>query len=271
MILQTPFNDKPMNKITKIYYLSVLIILLSCNKDVDLNNQDPSVTKRKLELLNSYPVNIDEPSGLCFYKNGTLLTVDDNTNKIFQIDKHGKVLREYSFLGNDLEGVAADTTTGEIWVINEGDRKLIALDSSGNFIKESVIDVQGSNPNKGLEGLSYDAASQLFYLVNEAEPKLLIKWNPATGKVVSSKEVSYGDDNSGIFYDALSLSLWILSDKSQKLVNTDLEGNLKDEFSLDYDKAEGIAVDAANKLIYIVRDKNATEKLYIYSLIEIEK
>jgi len=260
-----------MNITFKIYLLGLFILFLSCNKDIDLNNQDPTVTKRKLELLNSYPVNIDEPSGLCFYINGTLLTVDDNTNKVFQIDKKGNILREYPFQGNDLEGVAADTTTGEIWVVNEGDRKLIALDSSGIFIKESAIDVQGSNPNKGLEGLSYDAASQFFYLVNEAEPKLLVKWNPATEKVVLSKEVSYGDDNSGIFYDASSSSLWVLSDKSQKLVNTDLDGNLKDEFSLDYDKAEGIAVDAANKRIYIVRDKNAPQRLYVYSLVEIEE
>ena len=261
-------NYALMNKVFKIFLFGFFIILLSCNKDVDLNDNNPTLSKRSILLLNSYPVAIDEPSGLCFYRNGTLLTVDDNSNKVFQIDKQGNILREFPFQGNDLEGVAADTTTGKIWVVNEGDRKLIALDSSGTFIKEYHIDIQGSNSNKGLEGLSYDVAGNMFYLVNEGEPKLLVKWNAATEKVVSSKEVSYGEDNSGIFYDASSSALWILSDKSQKLVSTDLNGTLKDEFSLDYDKAEGIVVDEVNKLVYIIRDKNAPERLYVYSLVE---
>jgi len=255
----------------KLIIISSLVLLFgtACNKDVavdDPDNPDETATY-KLEEVASFPLNIAEPSGLCFFNDGTLLTVDDNSNHIFRIDKKGKVLREYPYDGDDLEGVTADTVNQKIWVVNEGKRMLVTLDSSGNFQSEKHIDIDGSDKNKGLEGLSYDPKTQTMYMVNEANPGLLVVLNMVSGKINTTK-LTFSEDNSGIYYDATDHSLWIISDKSQKIFHTTIEGKLLYSLDLDYDKGEGIAVDIPNKRVYVVRDKNSSEKFFIYKIVK---
>ena len=253
----------------KLNYINVIIIILSfisCNKDIDLNIDNTSDKEHVISLQNSYDLSIDEPSGLSFFDNGDLLCVDDNTNKIYRISTQGNPISKLSYIGNDLEGITYNSISNRIYTIHEGQRKLIELDLQGNVLNEWQFTVSGGTSNNGFEGLSIDEDNEVFYILNETSPGLLIKWDYKTKTVIKEIDLNFAKDYSGVFYDKFDNSLWIISDKSQQIFHTDTEANVLESFDLDYSKAEGIVVDAANKLIYIARDYKSNIKLYIYKI-----
>jgi len=68
------------------------------------------------------------------------------------------------------------------------------------------------------------------------------------------KRIYFAFDFSGIFYESQNQHLWIVSDQNEKVYKCDLNGIVLTEFPIDVNKAEGIAVDIENDLVYIVSD-----------------
>jgi uncharacterized protein YjiK len=66
--------------------------------------------------------------------------------------------------------------------------------------------------------------------------------------------------------DTKNALLWIVSDESRTLYQTDYYANVLKEYSLDRSKYEGITIDVDNKLLYLVND--ATFELSIYKIID---
>ena len=255
----------------KLNYILVIIVILtlnSCNKDVDISDDDNnnSVTERIITLENSYDLQVDEPSGLSFYEDGNFMTVDDNTNKIFVISPQGQLISTRNYVGDDLEGVTYNSKTKTTYVVLEAKRKLIELDTLDNILNEWSFTVNDGVKKNGFEGLTLDIENEIFYILNAASPGLRISWDYKTNKVLEEIELHFATDYSGIFYDKKDQSLWIVSDKSQKIFHTNLKGELKEDFDLDYDKAEGIIVDSDNNYIYIARDFDSNIKLFVYKL-----
>ncbi len=249
-------------------FFSIIAILttISCNKDLEIPNDNPPNTERIIVPVNNYTIAINEPSGLSFDANGNLFCVDDNSNQIYNITKEGVVLSTLPYIGDDLESVSYNPKNNRIYTTHEGERKLIELDYQGTKLNEWQFTVSGGSSNKGFEGLAIDSDNEIFYILNEASPGLLIVWDYKTKSTIEQISLNIAKDYSGIFYDKRDSTLWIISDKSQKLFNTNLRGEIIDSFDLDYDKAEGIVVDIANNLIYIVRDFQTTIKLYVYKI-----
>lgn len=244
------------------------MLLAACNKDVPppVEPEEPTTVDYKIELLEDILLNIAEPSGLSWALNHKdLILVDDRTNSAYLIDNKGKQLSQLPYAGDDTEGVTISEATNSIWIAEEAESKLIELDSNGNEINAFMIDINRGSKKKGLEGLTYDARNKIFYILNEAEPGLLIKWQVNTG-ILSQKQLQFAQDYSGIFFDNADQSLWIVSDQSQKLFYCDLDAKVKQSFDLGFPKAEGIVVDIANNRLYIVSDSE--KKLYIYKIIK---
>ncbi len=243
------------------------VIFSACNKDVALAenpNNKPIESSYSIELIASYLLDIAEPSGLSWALNQKdLIVVDDHTNKAFLIDIKGNKLSDFSYAGDDTEGITIDVLNNEIWIAEEAKSELIQLDSIGNKIQSYKIDISRDSDKKGLEGLTYDSNNKIFYILNEAEPGLLIKWQVNSG-IINETQLQFAQDYSGIFFDNVEQSLWILSDQSQELYFCDLNANVKQTFKLDYNKAEGIVFDSTNGLLYIVSDSE--QRLYIYKI-----
>lgn len=243
-----------------------LFAFTSCNKDVaiPIDGEDIDNDIYDLELIDSKLLDISEPSGLSWALNQKdLIVVDDNTNKAFVIDIKGKVISEFPYIGDDTEGITIDKSNNEIWIAEEAESELIQLDHMGNKLQSYKIDIDRDSYKSGLEGLTYDSNNKIFYILNEAEPGLLIKWQ-INGGIISETQLQFAQDYSGIFYDNVDQSLWILSDQSQELYYCDLNANVKQTFKLDYTKAEGIVIDPTNGLLYIVSDSE--QRLYIYKI-----
>lgn len=240
----------------------ILTLAYSCSK-----NETPQpvieIPMGTLELVNSYIVDVPEPSGLSFGPdNQTLLTVSDHLNQVYEMDLQGNVLRVLDYTGKDLEGVTFNYHEDIIAIAEEADREITLLDyESGNKIETYKMDVSVGSDNSGLEGVSYNKNNRMYYIVNETNPDLMIVWSPVYGKISETK-LKFASDYSGIFVDDERSVLWVVSDQSRSLYKCDYNVNVLLTFNLDELKYEGVVVD--NDMVYLIND--ATARLNIYKI-----
>lgn len=242
-------------------YIIVLIIntviLSSCNKT------ESSIEKLSLELINKYSIDVEEPSGLDLANdNESLWTVSDKHSKIYQLDLTGKILREISISGTNLEGITIDTTGGTMWVVQESLSELLQIDTLGNELHRIYVAGAG-NGSGGLEGITINTSKNHLLLLKEKDPSVLIELN-TNFEPVLFKHLYIASDYSGMDYNEIENELWVVSDQDKKVYQCDIHGSVINSYSIDVDKAEGIAFDCENNLIYIVSDSE--ESLYIFRL-----
>lgn len=200
----------------------------------------------------AYPLNIREPSGLSFSVTGdALYVVSDKTGGIYRIDFKGEVLDKLPFHGHDLEGIEVDKTNGDIWVVEERKQNILHLSKTGELI-ETISDIKAETKyNSGLEGIAKNG--DILYLLIEKDPGLLIVYN-ISSKNQDHHKLDFAKDYSGIDYDATDNTLWIVSDESKTLNHCTIEGKLISGQKIDVMQAEGVAVDRAAGICWIVSD-----------------
>ncbi len=237
-----------------IFLLISAISLYSCNNSMLVENDD-------IVLLQKIRLKIEEPSGLSLGSNNTLWTVSDRTNNIYNISLDGKILKEIPFNGNDLEGVFFNKNDYSLWIVQEANREIIKLDTTGNILFRKKLNLPQTQINSGLEGICGNANS--IFLINEKKTKLWIK---LTSKffIEESERLRFSKDISGITYDEKRKEFWIVSDQSQLLFRWTKRKGLTKSYKLFIRKPEGIAIDTANDQLYIVSDK--TNELFIYKI-----
>ncbi len=244
----------------------LVLMVSSCKKNNGEGELPPENPEGKLELLNEIDLNISEPSGLAFGPDGkTLLIVSDNTNKVYETDLQGGVIRELAYVGSDLEGVGFDAATQTVAVAEERKREVVFLTyNDGTEIERQHIETGGNTVNKGLEGLSYNGNNRAWYLVNEDVPGEMIVWNKTFGNI-TVKPLDFASDYSGIFVDEENALLYFVSDESQMLFKCNYNADVLKKYPLPYTKFEGVAVDSRQQVVYLVNDKSG--KLFIYKFI----
>jgi len=225
--------------------ISIIVILMlfatSCKKD-ETPDSVIEVPVGQLELIESYSIDVPEPSGLSFGPdNNTLLTVSDHTNQVYEMDMQGNIIRILDYTGKDLEGVTYNNT--------------------GSKLETFKLEIPSNSDNNGLEGISYNTNNKLYYVVNETNPDLLISWDANSG-IISENKLNFASDYSGIFTDPDHSLLWFVSDQSKSLFKCDYNANVLQVFYLNELKYEGIVLDDSK--VYLVND--ATAKLYYYQI-----
>jgi len=240
------------NKIVLFVLFSVLYI--SCSTDDDV------IPSNKLELQASYNIDVLEPSGLAINGSGSVLyTVSDHTAKIYKMSTTGNVIQEFSYVGDDLEGVSS-FTDNKLLVVEERTKEVVEYNiTTGTFVKHT-INYENNDSNSGLEGITYNSNDQSIFILNEKNPGKLIKLN-SNFTIVDEYDLSFASDYSGIFYEDSSNSLWIVSDQNKTINKCTLSGELITSYSIGVTQAEGIAI--ANNKIYVVSD--AQEKLFVFT------
>ena len=233
----------------------MIVLSMSCSNSASIIQED-------LELIGQFALSIPEPSGLSFSASGSsLYTVSDETNKIYNISKTGSILNIIDFTGNDIEGISLDRDNGQIWVVEERDRKVIKLTADGTPTSECQLQIEQNDANSGLEGIAINQIDKSLYVLNEKNPGLLLELD-SNGKILKETNLRFASDYSGIFHDELNDQLWILSDQSRTINRSRTDGVLIESFNINVTQAEGIAVNSTEQLIYVVSD--ATENLYVF-------
>lgn len=238
--------------------LFVTTLFTSCNK---INN-DKSLKTLTFSVAEKIPV--PEPSGLALSSDErNFWVVSDENSKVYLIDSWGRVVKSFKVNGEDLEAITViDDST--LAVVLERSREIVVIDTSGLELKRAKLDLEGEL-NNGLEGISYDPEEKKFFALNEKKPRLLLTLDENLNEI-KRDTLNFGKDVSGIFFDAVDKTLWILSDESQRIFKTDLSGNLIEEFKIKITQPEGITLNKARTKLYIVSDK--TESLYVFNLDE---
>jgi len=215
-----------------------------------------------LALQKTTPIKVQEPPGLSLpYDGRCFWAVGDSESKVHKLDLSGNIIKSFTINGEDLEGVTVIDSIF-IAVILERTREVVILDTTGKELKRKKFDLKG-NLNEGLEGICFDSKTKNFYFLNEKHPGLLIKTDSSLNEVFR-KKIKLAKDYSDIFFSKDDNTLWILSDESKKIIQTDLNGNKIREYRINVAQPEGIVVDYNNKKIFVVCDKK--EKLYEFML-----
>ena len=228
----------------------ILNVFAGCNGSY--NNISSEDTTQKTIPEKYFILNIPEPSGLAFSPNqDELYTVSDRNGAVYRISITGEILEKLPFRGDDLEGIDVDRTNGDIWLVEERKQNIIHLDHAGNLIKK-ISDVHvKTKGNAGFEGIAIHG--EMLYLLVEKDPGLLITYNHGSGEV-SKYPLSFAKDYSGIDYDTSDNTLWIVSHESHTLNHCRTDGSLIKSQKIDVRQAEGVVVDQAAGIAWIIDD-----------------
>ena len=133
------------------------------------------------------------------------------------------------------------------------------------------IDDKLRRRNKGIEGVTYDARDGNFYCVLEKLPMRVVSVALGSGAVsdlFDAEQLLGGiiSDIAGIHFDALSRTLFLLSQESAMIVQVTLSGEVLGTLSIavaDAPRAEpeGIAFSADMQTLYIAAEPN---HLFVY-------
>ncbi|MDP8203768.1 MAG: SdiA-regulated domain-containing protein [Candidatus Tenebribacter mawsonii] len=252
-----------MKSIKYLLIMFSLVTIVSCSIEESITEPEDQFI---LVLDSEIELSFAEPSGLTYDPDTqTLWTVNDPpNNKIYNINLDGELLETLTFIGNDLEGIAFDINTNTLWIAEEGTFEIINVSLLGEELQREHLSLSQYNSDSGLEGLCLGNSGK-FYLLKEKEPGLFIEVSQDFSTLTET-ELSFADDYSGICYDSTKDGFWIVSDESEKLYLWDLTNGVREEYPLNFPKAEGIVFIAETNSFYIVSDSE--EKLYKFHIEE---
>jgi uncharacterized protein YjiK len=231
----------------------IIYIVLSCSE------KTTNPPEFELVTINSYDLQIQEPSGLTFGKDyQTLWVVSDLPyGSIYEIDLEGNILHALNFRGDDLEGITYDKTEDVLWAVDEQKNEIIKLSPDQGELERVTIPVQAS-ADHGLEGISFESQNK-YWIANEKLPKKLFLLN-SDFSIEQEFEPDLAKDYSGLCVNPASGTLWIISDESQLLIKWSPTDGTYEKYDLPMEKAEGIAINHQSGQIFIVSD--GEQKLY---------
>lgn len=244
-----------MRKISLLITALFLITFISCKE----KEQPPQKT---LTYVGAYAISVPEPSGLVMTQdNRGFWTVSDETSTIYRLDNEGNVVQTVKVDGYDFEAITLiDDTT--LVILQERTREMVFLDTSGTELKRVKLDLEGEL-NSGPEGITFNPGNRHFYILNEKKPALFVELDEQLN-IIKKDTLKFAKDVSGLYFDEANQVLWILSDESQLIIKTDLNGKPLEKINITIPQPEGITLSKDGKKLYIVSDNK--EALYVFKV-----
>lgn len=287
-------------KINNLLIISV-IIFTGCDRIIFEEKQDTAYSRKVIpyELQHpdkkiSLPNNLAEISGLVYYKEEQLLTVDDDEGSVFVLSFEGEVLDRIKFdKGTDYEGITV--VNNHIWVVKaNGDLHRIRAGSTedekfNTFLKRKN-DVEGltyDDKNNRLliackdeAGIEEDLTGRAVYAFDLAnkrlspEPVLLITLEKLNEKIKEREDeleiISFAP--SGIAIHPVLKYIYILSHQGKVLAVYDQKFNLLEVVKLTkehYKQPEGICFSPDGQKLFISNEgRGGSANLLQFSLID---
>ncbi|MBN1674217.1 MAG: SdiA-regulated domain-containing protein [Kiritimatiellae bacterium] len=205
-----------------------------------------------------------------------LLVVDNHGRKTIDVlSLDGRYKRTMPTQGfPDMEGLV-HVSGNTFAAIDEKDREITLLTITAMTPKITKasgktypLDLPDS-ANNGLEGITSDPDNKCFYVVNEG-PLAVYKVVLAEGTAEIStlfdakkKLAGHCRDLLDLTYDRVSRHLFFLSDESEVIVETDMEGAVLSKHPIPAGLPEGIAFSPDRSQLYLIDQKGI---LYIYDV-----
>ncbi len=243
-----------------------------------------------------------EPSGLSRSSNdGRFWSVSDADARLHLLEADGTIVNAFHLpkvSGTDLEGVAS-RPDGSVVLVQEKAWTLVvvepgepptverfALREMSGFASVAPL-LEGNPANKGPEGITTDPVTGSVFVVIEGQPRLLLEISEDLTEILNATMMTsemgfvapHADDEkldlSGLAWSQSSGSLWILSDTGRRIFVFDLKTRSVDPIDLVYEhkgkkktirNAEGIALDEAKGLLFVLTDDGKKSRLFVFSL-----
>jgi hypothetical protein len=264
----------------------LLTILVGCS--ILMDGVDPPDNPFSHQWIgNIDQVDFNEPSGIVFHPGRETLFVVGDDGDICEIHTDGTLVKQNRIRSADFEGITCDPSTGLLYIAIEGEEKIIEVDPEDlGVLREFAIDrtFRGALVLKaggqGIEAITFVADSnhpqggtffvtnQGFDLDNNEDPsaifELEVPLRPGSASDTVAKVVRYFSvgviDLSGLFYDAISGHLYVVSDATNTLFEVTRQGKIVQAYAFPGENQEGIAVDA-NGFLYIAQDSGGIIKV----------
>ena len=186
----------------------------------------------------------------------------------------GAYLRTISMQGfDDPEGICQlRTGSNRYAIVEEGENdniSLVTISTATTNIDKSVADVYpvalpfGKIFNKGMEGVTYDAPNDRFYVVQEAYPmgvyRITLNETDTTTEVAFDAEQVFSDvasDLSDLTYSPYTERLFVLSDTGKIVVECTTNGIIIDTLSVPALQPEGLVFYDDGRTLLTVSEPN---------------
>ncbi|MEZ5338752.1 MAG: SdiA-regulated domain-containing protein [bacterium] len=211
-----------------------LMLLLAClgntaNAEEEIRASLPGWKFEQAFTLDAVP----EPSGLCYCPpRNSLFIVDDGAQDrppaLFELDLEGNVLQKLE-IGGDLEGVCFCPADGLVYVADEHEERVYAIDPDGLKLQQTSRISRMLNAEElmqaggnGVEGIEYIPAgngewSDCFILLNQDDPHGLLAVRrsdlqpESAGESMGSAWWDIAAINAGsLHFDQASGQLWVV-------------------------------------------------------------
>lgn len=223
----------------------------------------------EVTLLEEFPLDIKDPSGLALDPDGeSLWVVSDSPGRgIYRISLKGDIIEHIEMDSDDLEGIIVDPRDHSLWVVEEKLRELVNISRNGVELNRIKLQIEGEIENDGPEGITVNPNTGHFFVVNKQNPRQIHELNPDM-EIIKTTDINFNGifqvtDMSGISYNNSENTLWIVSDSSKKIIVVDLDGKPVRAFNIDVFDGEGIAVHDTENIVFIVSDTD--RRLYVFN------
>jgi uncharacterized protein YjiK len=231
-----------------------LVLLSNCS----LSETQPTGVFLSLILIDSFDLEILEPSDLCYDSStNSLWTVSDNTNLIYNIDFEGNILQTLPYTGEDLEGISYDHASNTLWIVEEFASDAVNVSVSGEELARFDLPIEPGT-NSGAEGIFFSDDNNIC-VVKEKDPGVFYSFD-SSFNLNEEITLDFAEDYAAITYDYSKAGFWIVSDQNQSIYLWDQQNGVREEYSLPFQKPEGIVFIAETDFFYLVSDSE--QKLY---------
>ena len=236
----------------------------------------PAPKMPEMKSSKSYPVKLNELSGLCLSVDGDFLWAVGDGGELARIDLEGNVISKRS-IGGDTEGLTIEPETGDLLIAMEPasvGRITAAEGYEGKMTTIFKIKEASGKGNAGMEGISYYkdglvfCGTQLYAELFLCDLNAEVDSNKYTPIIWSKQLVSIIpgiDEVGGMCYDPLTDWLWITDSNMKKLfvLTSDAETLLGTYPVKKVVNAESIFVDHIHSCVWVGCDTDSsTSQLY---------
>ena len=230
-------------------------------------------------------INFNEPSGICWHRARQTLFIVGDEGAIGELKTDGSLIRQEVLReAADFEGITHDPATGLLYVVIEDEEVILEVDpETFGILREFPIPrmFQGKllmkkggqgieaitfvpDP-KHAEGGTFYVANQSFVLTNPEDVSALFELElplRSRDREPRIKQCIMSDiiDLSGLYYDAKTGHLFVISDATNILLEYSLAWELVSSFAFPGNDQEGIAADDQGHL-YIAQEYDGILKV----------